>query len=585
MCQHSSSADRRSTFAKLLYFSTPASNKGHRGSNGPVGSATVAGLTMAKTLPILACVLLLAASASVRADDDVGQGARARLEAPTGWARGTIAEQLDQDPSLIPFGKGAIFVPCITNPLDEPPVSVYKGRDKVAEAQTCGRITLDPGKYKVRIGSGSEEQRIEKTVVVEELHTTVVPVDWSSLSVHVVDRNFNSLRASYELIRMDDRQYMGIGFGADEQAGEPIATWIVTPGLYRIVRVGETYRARTDFATVRLLPRKHTDFLLVLDDETGEFKGGGEVESTQLFFRTTEGFSWNTVIGGDASLNSRENVTGQQSGETLNVRGFADTRINAQFFDSPFITILEIEEGLTQPPGQPLTLTRDRAELDSLYVYRMKPWLGPYIRFVAETNLFDGRENFNDPSPIRVIAATPDADGNDVVLRESDLDTSGDPIPQESIRLRPSFGQVRMREGVGFNIRPIKTLAAEGILRLGIGARHVFTNDLRVFSRTENGYRVYRDVEGFNQPGVETTLIARGRIARYVLLSLEVDSLLPFASEQSTIIEVEGTVNIKLTEYASINYILNLERNAFLRPEAPNQLEQDVLLRFSVSLP
>src|SRR5262245_29450635 len=46
-----------------------------------------------------------------------------RLVEDRGWAAGTIQEQLDRDPTLVPFGKGAVFVPAMTDPLDEPPVA------------------------------------------------------------------------------------------------------------------------------------------------------------------------------------------------------------------------------------------------------------------------------------------------------------------------------------------------------------------------------------------------------------------------------------------------------------------------------
>jgi hypothetical protein len=72
------------------------------------------------------------------------------------------------------------------------------------------------------------------------------------MQVHVIDEQYGSVRASYEIIRMDDRAYVGLGFGTDEQAGEPVSTWILRPGLYKIIRVGETYRARRDFFTVRV---------------------------------------------------------------------------------------------------------------------------------------------------------------------------------------------------------------------------------------------------------------------------------------------------------------------------------------------
>lgn len=497
-----------------------------------------------------------------------------RLDLDQGWPAGTIREQLNFDSTLIPYGKGAVFVPAMTNPLDEPPVTVLQRGEKVREAKTGERIVLSPGKYTVVLGSGAEEQRLSFRADVREMMTTIIAVTWSGLSVHVVNASFNSLRDSYELIRMDDRQYLGVGFGTNEQAGEPIATWIVAPGLYKIVRVGETYRARTDFATVRLLPGKHTHFLWVLDEETRNFEGGGEVSALSaqnLFFQESDGFGWSAVVGGDASLNSRSNVVGQQDGVTYNLRAFVDARINAEIFGGPFVNSLDIEEGVTQPAdNERIIQTQDRAEIDSLYVYPLYPWIGPYLSLGAETNLFFSREFFDQPVAVRKFGE----DGQTVVFQRDDV---------TSTRLRPPFGLSNLRQGVGVNVRPLKTLAAEGIFRLGLGARQVLTR--RLFARTESsdGFVNFVQVPSSDQTGVEAIVIGRARVGRYVFASIEFDSLLPFDRDLPAIVNIEGTVNVKLTEFFSVNYILRYLRNRNISPE--DQLSQDVLLRFSLALP
>lgn len=529
---------------------------------------------MHRVAAILLCAGLSFLGRSVFAQDvptTVGRN-DPRLDLDQGWPAGTIREQLSRDATLIPFGKGAVFVPAMTNPLDEPPVTVYQNGQQVREAKTGERIVLNPGNYVVFLGSGSEEQRLSFATEVREMNTTVLGVTWCGLSIHVVNASFNSLRDSYELIRMDDRQYLGVGFGANEQAGEPIATWIVTPGLYKIVPVGETYRARTDFATVRLLPGKHTHFLWVLDEETRDFEGGGEVSALSaqnLFFQESDGFNWNTVVGGDASLNSRSNVVGQDDGVTYNLRAFVDARINAEIFGNPLINSLDIEEGVTATENDDVLQTQDRAELDSLYVYQLAPWIGPYISLGAETNLFFSRENFEDPVNVRKF----DEDGN-VVFERNDV---------SSTRLRPPFGLSNLRQGLGVNVRPLKTLAAEGIVRVGFGARQVITRNLFDNTGTSEGFVNFDEVPSSNQTGVEAIVIARARIARYVFASVEFDSLLPFESNLPAIVNVEGTVNVKLTEFVSLNYLVRFQRNRNISED--DQLSQDVLLRFSLALP
>src|SRR5882724_9545636 len=98
-------------------------------------------------LPALCALGLLLWSTAARADDDT-------LHADFGWPSGTIQKQLDKDPTLVPFGKGAIFVPAMTNGLDEPTVAIQRSGQTIAEGTTGTRILVLPGTYEVLLGSG-----------------------------------------------------------------------------------------------------------------------------------------------------------------------------------------------------------------------------------------------------------------------------------------------------------------------------------------------------------------------------------------------------------------------------------------------
>ena len=104
------------------------------------------------------------------------------------------------------------------------------------------RARVEPGSYEVVLGSGYSRD-IVIPVEVTEGETTVVPVTWGALRVEVVDSRNIPHRAGYELIRVEDRDLFGIGYGADTLIGERIQTWIVPPDLYRIVQPGASYRA------------------------------------------------------------------------------------------------------------------------------------------------------------------------------------------------------------------------------------------------------------------------------------------------------------------------------------------------------
>ena len=510
--------------------------------------------------------------ASARADAPFGPSLTA-LSADPGWPAGSVQTQLDRDVTLVPFGKGAIFVPAMTNPLDEPPISVYAGEQKIAEATTGKRIVLSPGTYEVRMGSGAVEQRLRLQASVREQFTTVIPVSWAGLSIHVVDEQFGNLRSSYEIIRVRDREYVGVGFGTDEQAGEPVTTWVLEPGLYKIVRVGENYRARRDFATVRLVERKHTHFLLVLDPETGEFQGGGEVPEEDLF-RPQDGFFGSLVIGGDLAFTTRANapVAGQE-GFSFQFRGFLDNRLSIEIFGNPLVTQLQVEQGWTKVGDQPLQKINDRVDLDALYIYRWKNWIGPYIQLGAETNLFPTVENFDVRTPIRR-QRLQDSDGGGVIVDRS------------SVRVSPSAGLVRLKEGGGLNVRLFRAVFAEVNVRSGLGGRHRLTRDLFIEAdpgpNDPDGTRVFVEVESNNQVGIETTILGVARLTRWVVFNLEVDTLVPFTSLDETLLELEGSLALKLTRFLSVRWVARFIRDRAIQPD--DRFENDILLRFSMEL-
>jgi len=486
---------------------------------------------------------------------------------------------MDRDLTLVPFGKGAVFVPAMTEPLDEPPVSVWQHGERVAEGTTGKRIVVLPGSYQVRLGSGAEEQRQQLPVEVRELTTTVVPVTWSGLAVHVVDEQLTSVRQSYEIIRVEGREYVGVGFGADEQAGEPVATWIVKPGLYKIVRVGESYRARRDYATVRLMPGELTHFNLVVDAETGDFQGGGEVPLEEVFQSHADGFWGRMVVGADGTLNKRENVVGSADGETYTLRGFVDAKMNAEILSNPLLLQLQIEEGQTRIPVGDWQKSQDRMDIDALYVYRLAPWVGPYLRGSGDTNLVPSYQRFELPTYV----ALKDAHGRP---RQVHAGATRQPLAR-------SFGVTSTKEGLGLNLRLFKASFGESSVRVGAGARQRITNgvfqevddqaqDVAAAAALGQSVETYARVPFSSQTGVECTWVATGRITRWVLFNLELDSLVPFEDRENVVLEAEGTVTVKLTSYVSLNYVGRFLRDRTL--SAKDRKEQDLLLRLSFEI-
>ena len=321
------------------------------------------------------------------------------------WIAPAAAEQMATDVTVVPAGKGAIFAPAMTAGVDEPSVLVFAGEEKVATGKTGQRIILDPGTYQVRIGSGTVSQMLTVPAVVTAGQTTTLEPTWSGLLVQVVDTQNIPLRSTYEIIRADDREVMGIGVGADTLQGETLRTWLLKPGLYRIVRSGETFRARKDFATAFLPQGGLVHFKLVLDPETGDFRGAGVVSPEEIGVKTAEAESpWihNVTASGALSLSETSNVVGSANQSSMAGTVFFDAYSTYENGPHRLTNIFEIEEGFLQiNPDQgkdlPTQHTQDRLREDLLYTRYLNERWGPYVRFGLLTNVFEAKTLATEP--------------------------------------------------------------------------------------------------------------------------------------------------------------------------------------------
>src|SRR5690606_24091128 len=132
---------------------------------------------------------------------------------------------------------------------------------------------------------------------------------------------------------------------------------------------GESYQARRNFVTLRVRPGELVNFTLVLDEETGDLLGGGELD---LAPDIASGWAVALVLGGALQFNSSRDVAGKTSGETFDVSAFIEAignfitedhfvygRLNTEiggaislpecpageecpgFFDQPFVTSVD----------------------------------------------------------------------------------------------------------------------------------------------------------------------------------------------------------------------------------------------------
>lgn len=475
---------------------------------------------------------------------------------------------LGQDDTPMGIGFGAVFVPSLSNSDREPLVAVYPpdGSGVIAEGRPGKRIVLPPGFYEVRHGAGGVEQQHSARVEVEEGRTTIIPPTWAALQVDVVDEQFVPFRGTYELIRMDTREDYGVGFGADEQQGERPRVWVLPPGLYKIIRAGGTYRDRVDFATVRLTAGEMTRFILVQDPDTEEFQGAGEVDPGATVAKD-QAWTIRGVIGASLVFNQSDQV-GVQEGETYGGSLFFDGAAIYRKDKNLWHTRLELEEEQTQAPEDDNFVNEaDRLYFHTIYTYVVVPWFGPYARLGLETSLLDRDQAFEETADRQVL----DTDGN-VIRTLPDTDR---------VKLGGTFAPLRLFEGAGGNFRVLRRRNVELDLRLGIGARQTWANDLISYS-TDSG--TFTAVEDSYITGVEGAVVGFVRLERWITFSTEFDGLMAFDRQDSTF-TWRNQLNLRLASFISLALRYNMAFEPTLTESGDDlRTEKDVQLRFSYTL-
>ncbi|HCF59201.1 MAG TPA: hypothetical protein DFS52_14565, partial [Myxococcales bacterium] len=401
-------------------------------------------------------------------------------------------------------------------------------------------------------GSGARAQQLSVEVSVEEGRVTAVEPSWAALAVRVVDDRFIPFRGAYELISAGDREEFGIGFGADEEQGEQLRIWVLEPGLYKVIQSGGTYRDRTNFATVFLEPGKLTRFVLVQDKESGDFRGAGVLAEEDEVGRVAGDWSSQAVV----------------DGWNIDLGFYLDAMV--RYLDEPhfFLTRLELEEGVLRTASSDrFEPTVDRLYLHSIYIYQLSRWFGPYARAGLETKILPRFKSFDAPTTLDVV----DEAGNTVeTLEDADL-----------VKLGSPFSPLQVKEGLGGNLRLLRTLAFDLDVRVGVGARQYWANGERVYE--PEGNRIKR-VSDYQLEGFEGAVVGIARISRWVILGTELDGLVPFRQPENTVLTWRNQISLRLVSFASLNYQLNVTRDPNRRAGQMTVWEQLFQLRFSYGL-
>ncbi len=444
--------------------------------------------------------------------------AHARMEAPpqkpaSNWLAPSVDEQLGRDRTLIPLGKGAVFVPTYTEPRREPEISVFNARGRLVKTgQTGERILLDSGSYSLRFGSGTSIQQIPVDVMVEESHTTVIPPAWGGLIVETLDADGGYIDAQYEVVRMEKWINFGNGHGLKQERLQDIKTWILPPGLYRISKPGEGFTSLRNYITVQINPGELSQIELVYDKPVGGDIVSGGSKSLEAHTKVGSFWSYGLRAGGNVNL-TRQTSDAAVRKEAAQVS--SDLRMRILFDNILYLgtTELLLQDNFSKERGRRFSVASDIAEFRTTWIRRLNQWLGPYIRGTVDTHFFN------------TIAAT------DTIFIARQVDSSGTPVTRKfrdtsgDFLIAPAFDPINLKEGAGVNVELLSKYYLEATTQVGIAAHQTlvensYTNIIdSTYSRNLSIYEI----------GAEGTLNTTVRLGSQMALDLRLEMFAPNA--------------------------------------------------------
>jgi len=392
------------------------------------------------------------------------------------WNAPTLYMQQATEETIIPFGKGGVFVPTYTETNSEPDIEVFNLEDDLVATSQPGRtITLEPGEYKVALGSGSRQQRIVKNIRVEEGAAQPIVPDWSGLVIDVVDDQGAALKGEYELVRIDEFDPYGRGYGASIELGETVKAWILKPGVYKILGVGEGYNTLTNFVTVRLLPGELTSFMLIQDSDDFSIKGGGTIHLTPTA-KLTSNWRFGINVGINAQFNAEVDHQTELTANTFTLGGLFDAWLLYRKKPVEWSTRLRLDESinLTDDNLKDMVNNPDRLFMSSIFIWRILNWFGPYARAESSTRIFSSKIRRSKESGF----CFTDADGvfDDIAM----IDTS------QVYTTEPALSPFILELGAGMNFDLTTRRYFEAKARLGFGC---------AYSRYDDRYRIIKSNE------------------------------------------------------------------------------------------
>ena len=285
-------------------------------------------------------------------------------------------------------------------------------------------------------------------------------------------------------------------------------------------------------------------------------------------------------VSGNISFGSSDNVVGQQNGDTTTLGANINGGWNFRSDQHEWRNTFRFQGATSRTPNIPTYIkSTDELSVDSIYLFSLEdiPWLGPYVRVNAETQVFKGED-------IRENVVTYSIARQGGEARE---------FTGQSLRLTDGFAPFNTKQSVGAFAKIINEEKQKLEARLGVGALQVNArNQLAIANNRATPVIEVRELESYEQAGFEAALTYSGRIDEKTSYHLGGEVLIPIvknleegddrSSLQLTNYEVLAKLTSKVYDWLSLDYEYRIRKQPQLIEK--NQIQHLLLVNMSYSI-
>jgi hypothetical protein len=292
-----------------------------------------------------------------------------------------------------------------------------------------------------------------------------------------------------------------------------------------------------------------------------------------------DGVRWHLDTGATFNLSDNRSVIGQPDGTTATFGYKSALGVELREGPHEWRNTASTAAGVTYTPVVPdIVKSRDLTEAETIYLFHIIDWFGPFARFALSTSTFSGTDVRAEPTTYSI----------------QRLDGTTDTVITERLRLTRPFRPTRLKESIGVFFQPVASEEVTTELRIGGGARNIFAvNQLALDDDDATPAVDVVELDDVHQVGIEAVyelfgqLLQKGiqyKLVAEVLIPLWHSDLPPGDDRNAlelTNFALKATFSARVVEWASVDYELGVVREPQLLDAW--QIRNNLLLTFGIA--